>query len=476
MAQQRNQQRRAEPTTNKVTQYRKPINLNIGILIFFAVFVYVAVFVIMSLQTEKIIPYEVREGSLAINYTYRALALRDEQVVTADKTGYINYFAREGERVALGNLVYTVDETGELKEYLQSLNMDDSSLSDEELIEIRSDIVDFVHGFDETSFSDVYDFKYNLKGTVMKLANSHMTENINTINNGNLTGSVNYCNAINTGIVTYYTDGFETVTPQDVTLDMFDESKYTKAQLIDNELITTGDTVYKLSKDENWSLILPIEESMAQDFLDEEYIKVRFLKNQYESWGQVFIVNGADGETYMQLLFNNSMITFAKDRFVDIELLLHDETGLKIPNTSIANREFFLIPEEYITVVGDDSNTGVIMREAYKEDGTITTDYTEIDLYNYDAESKEYYIDSSILNVGENLLRADSQEKYTVSRKGSLIGVYYMNKGYADFRQIQILYQNDEYAIVKSNTQYGLNVYDYVVLNAESVSDEQFIY
>ena len=70
----------------------------------------------------------------------------------------------------------------------------------------------------------------------------------------------------------------------------------------------------------------------------------------------------------------------------------------------------------------------------------------------------------------------DSQEKYTVSRKGTLMGVYYMNKGYADFRQIQILYQNDEYSIVKSNTDYGLNVYDYVVLNADTVHEEQFIY
>ena len=50
-----------------------------------------------------------------------------------------------------------------------------------------------------------------------------------------------------------------------------------------------------------------------------------------------------------------------------------------------------------------------------------------------------------------------------------------MNKGYADFKQISILYQNDEYAIVKPNTKYGLSVYDYIVLNADSVRDDQFI-
>ena len=215
---------------------------------------------------------------------------------------------------------------------------------------------------------------------------------------------------------------------------------------------------------------------MSQDFLDEEYIKVKFLKNQYESWGQVSIVKGSDAQTYLLLTFNNSVITFVGDRFIDIELLLHDETGLKIPNTSIVNKEFYLIPQKFITKMDENSDIGSILLETYKEDGTITTTYREIDLYNFDEQTREYYIDSNILQSGTNLLLADSQEKYTVSKKGTLVGVYYMNKGYADFRQIQILYQNDEYAIVQSNTDYGLNVYDYVVLNAESVHDEQFIY
>lgn len=462
---------------NKITKFRKPLNFNIGTLIFIMVFIYVLVYVIISFQTEQIVPYEVKEGSLAINYTYRALALREEQVVTTDKSGYINYFAREGERVALGNLIYTVDETGELQDYLENIALAEgkSTLSDEELIELRSEMVNFTREFDSKNFSQVYDFKYGLKSDVLKLANVHVMNNINAMNNAQLSSMVSTCNAINTGIVSYYVDGFEELSAKDITLEMFAEESYEKKLLEDNQLATAGDPVYKLSKSENWSLVLPIEESMAQDFLEEEYIKVRFLKNQYESWGEVFIINGADGNTYMELKFNNSMITFVKDRFVDIELLLHDEVGLKIPNTSIVNKEFFLIPKAYVTLIGD-TGKGTILREAYKEDGTITSESLEIELYSYDEEEELYYVDATILQTGANLIMLNSQERYTVSKKASLIGVYYMNKGYADFRQIQILYQNDEYAIVKSNTTYGLNVYDYVVLNAESVSDEQFIY
>ena len=96
-------------------------------------------------------------------------------------------------------------------------------------------------------------------------------------------------------------------------------------------------------------------------------------------------------------------------------------------------------------------------------------------MYSYNEETQEYYLDASILNPGDVLIKLDSQETYTVSKRATLIGVYNMNKGYADFKQIHILYQNDEYAIVKANTKYGLNVYDYIVLDAKAVRDDQFI-
>ena len=66
-------------------------------------------------------------------------------------------------------------------------------------------------------------------------------------------------------------------------------------------------------------------------------------------------------------------------------------------------------------------------------------------------------------------------QKQALSKRGTLIGVYNINKGYADFKQINILYQNDEYAVVKSNTRYGLSVYDYIVLDASTVEEDEII-
>ena len=58
----------------------------------------------------------------------------------------------------------------------------------------------------------------------------------------------------------------------------------------------------------------------------------------------------------------------------------------------------------------------------------------------------------------------------------TLQGVYNINKGYTQFRQINILYQNEEFTLVEEGTSYGLTVYDRIVLNGEAVSEDEVVY
>lgn len=458
----------------KITKYRKPLNLNIGMIIFGVVFIYVVICVILYFQTSHIVRYEVQEGSLVTNNIYRGVVIRDETIVTTDTAGYVNYYAREGERVAKNDLVYIMDETGRLNEELLAMALGENSLSKRDLAEFRNEIVTFVHGFDCKNFDSTYDFKYSLQNTLMKLANANMLANAGSLGGDNGANIVNYAYAPRTGIVAYWTDGYEDLTAKQVTMEVFDEKKYEKEHLLSNTLMASGAPAYKLSTSENWSIVFPVEPERGAQLLEEGYIRVKFLKNQYEAWGQAELLTNPDGNTYLQLSFTNSMVTFLADRFLDVELIVEDETGLKIPVSAIVQKEFFLIPEEYVIPSGN-SGRGSIIKQCYLEDGTISSEMLEIDLYNFDDETREYYLDSSLLDAGNILYKLDSQETFTVSRKATLIGVYNINRGYADFKQINILYQNEEYAIVKSNTRYGLSVYDYIVQDASTVSDDQFI-
>ena len=459
---------------NKITKYRKPINLNIGMMVFAVILVYVVICVIMYFRTDHIVRYSVQEGSLTSNSIYKGIALRTEQVVTGQDAGYVNYFAREGERTAVGDLVYTVDETGRLSDYINAGSNGENSLSDSDLAELRTDITAFMHGFDQRYFDEVYNFRHNMESTAIKLANYNILENADALNDASGTVIINYRYAANSGIVLYSTDGYENLKLEDMTAELFDEETCERNYLVNNGLVAAGDPVYKLSTDEDWSVVIQVEKELADRLVNEEkYVEVRFLKNQYTAWGQAAAYTNEAGDTFVSLTFTNSMITFCTDRFLDIELLLDEETGLKIPNSAIVQKEFFIVPKAYVTKGGSNGNDGVLL-ETYNEEGEATTQFVETEIY--EETETEYYLDDSTLRSGNYIVMPETGEKFAVSRTGTLQGVYNINKGYADFKQISILYDNDEYSVVKSNTNYGLNVYDYIVLNADMVKDNEFIY
>ena len=87
----------------------------------------------------------------------------------------------------------------------------------------------------------------------------------------------------------------------------------------------------------------------------------------------------------------------------------------------------------------------------------------------YSETATEYYLDNSVLRDGEILQRPNSTDQFTLGKKENLIGVYYINKGYPDFREVKVIMQNNEYSIVSSNELYGLQEYDYIVLHADSI-------
>lgn len=467
--------KKKKPT--KITQYRRPLNINLGLIIFGIIFIYIIYCIIAYFTSSHITPYEVSIGELSVNNTYSGLVLREEKLVPARDSGYVEYRARESGRVAVGSLVYTVDESGRLAE----LTEEKSALNADELSEVRTEIINFQHSFNETAFESVYDFKFDLEGTVLKLSNYNVLSDAELAESG-LSGLVSLCYAEENGIVVYNMDGYEDVTAETFTADMLDEGneEYERVLFHTGDLVAAGDTAYKLITDENWSVIIALDEERAEYFRElvagEEsgsyYVQVRFLKNGYEAWANMTLLEREEG-VFAKLDFNNSMITFATERFLDIELLTSGQQGLKIPNSSIVEKEFYLIPLDYITKGGNSDEDG-FLREVYAEDGTVTTEFIPATIYNSDEEY--YYVEEEAFQIGQYILKPDSDERYPISKKGSLIGVYNINKGYADFKQITILAQNEEYAIVKSNTEYGLSVYDHIVLDGTAVSENQFIF
>lgn len=462
----------AQANSSNIRKYHKPLNINIGMIIFGVMFIYIIICIIMYTRTEHLNGYEVKMGSLTVNNVYRGIALREEMLCKAIDAGYAYYFVPEGTHVACGDLVYAVDSSSNLAELMNDTS-EEKKLTNSDYNSLKTKIANYTSSFNETEFSTVYDFKYDLQSEVAKLNNQAV---LNAMNEMTETTGIIKGYAEKAGAVVFSSDGYEDLKPQEITLKSFDEEAYTKNQYLAANRFGKNDDIYKLVTKEDWEVVIQVDSERVPELQEAEYVKVKFMKDQYETSGKV-TVYGSDEEegiTFVGLTFTTSMINYIMDRFVDIELVLEEKTGLKIPNSAIAQRNFFLIDEEYIVLHSDNKTQGV-MRQTFTEDNEITTEFVETPIYNVDEKEGIYYIDESVLKVGDVLYQEDSVETCTVSKQASLIGVYNINKGYADFKRINVLYDNEEYSIVESNTKYGLRAYDYIALDASTVVADQFV-
>jgi len=458
---------------NNIITFPKFRKVNIGILMFFALIIFYLCGIMYSHFTSKhIVSYQVLNSSLSTENTYTGLAIREEVVVNAKKSGYINYYARETTKLGTNNLVYSIDKDGSVKDLIASNLTDNiSSLKDEELSVLKSEITGFVSNFSPTNYADTYQLKYTIQNDISKILSETISQSLGNSSN------VYFSYVSEPGYVIYSVDGYEDLLVKEVTKEDMHPQNYEKSNLIAGSEIAEGEPAYKLCTSERWSLVIECSDAYADKLLEEEYVLVKFEKNQDTSWAYVTEHNNADGNRYIALTFNNSVLTFCTERFIDIEIILEKESGLKIPNTAIVEKEFFLIPDKYVLLGSNSTSNYVVKRVTYDSKGTRIEESIDISIYNYDEANGVYYVDDEILRKDDILCSDDSIiDTYVVQKTGTLIGVYNINKGYADFKQIIILSQNDEYSIIESNTDYGLSMYDYIVLDAKVVNENDFIY
>ena len=452
-------------------------NRQIALFIILIIALYIIVQFFKLINRNGISSYQVKEGSLAVSSVYTGIALREEKIFQCSDTGYINYLAREGEHVANGDLLYIVDEGGALEELLNNGELGENSLSDQDLSNLKSDIISFTSTFDKSDFSDVYNFLYTMDGSILKLANMNILKELNGSNSSINLDLVKLNRASEAGYVIYNIDGYENVSMNAITPEMFDTTLYEKQQLVNNSLIEKGSDAYKLITSEDWTIAIQLDEERALELMGETYVEIKFLSTQETVWAGIKVQQMGE-EFYAYLSLNNSVVTFCNERFIDIELLLNNESGLKIPTSAIVYQQFNVVPEEY-RINRIDANTSTFLRKSFLEDGQLSSEYIDVSVY---AEKEDgIYVDPNQLKIGdylllENTISGNMVSENAVSKVGELVGVYCINQGYAEFRQIVILYQNDEYAIIQENTESGINVYDYIVLDASVVSPDDFIF
>ncbi len=454
----------------KVIRYRRPLNINIGMLIFAVIFIYLVFSVYTYLSRDRVQPYEVTEGSIVNDRSYTGIILREEKTEFADSSGYINYYVREGKKASVGTSIYSIDETGTLAEILEASGVNQVELNTEDLIDIKKQLSAYSVSYNDEKFDTVYDTKYSLEAAVLEYANFNALANQEELI-AQLGGNFKQVRTPVSGVISYAVDSYETLEASQITTEVFDRSSYSRAVTKAGHLVEQGAPVYKVVTDDDWSVVFPMTDEDVSAFGSETSLKVVFDGHNLTATGAFSMIVGADGRTYGKLDFTKYMVQFVSERFLDFEVITSATEGLKIPVSSVTQKNFYLVPVEFLDKGGDSLEDG-FLKEVYSEAGTSVV-FVPATIY-YSTE-EYYYLDTDedeAIQAGDYLVKPSSTDRYQVGATASLQGVYNINKGYTVFKQIEILAQNAEFYTVKKGMSYGLNVYDHIVLDASVIEKE----
>ena len=139
---------------NNVVKFTRRPTVNIGLIIFAVIFIYLVISIIMFSFSKKTMIYEVNAGSLAFNTTYTGFVLRNERVYQSEYSGRINYFLNSGERASIDTTIYSVDEVGRVADKIEESMI--LELDSNEINLIKDMITNYSSSYSSSDFSDIY--------------------------------------------------------------------------------------------------------------------------------------------------------------------------------------------------------------------------------------------------------------------------------------------------------------------------------
>ena len=281
-------------------------------------------------------------------------------------------------------------------------------------------------------------------------------------------------NAPDSGLVTYYIDGYENYEISDaIKASDFDKAGYDKKAMKSGDMAEAGAAVVKIIPSEEWNIVAPITDDQLADIEGNTYVTFRINNSNFKITMPYTIIQGADGK-YINIAIDKYMSNYLSQRFVSVEIVQSDDSGLKIPESAIVEKNVYKIPLSYLSAGSNQTMENRINIQRKDEKGNETIQQMKPRIYKTDE--KYAYIDPDGIEDSDVLLDISSNETIAASllEYETLTGIYFANQGIAEFRQVSIIKTIDEFVLIDGGDE--LKAYDHIVLNASEVSENQVIY
>ncbi len=436
----------------------------IGSFLFAAVFCYLLVSMIAYMSRNHIAPYEVSEGTIVEDSVYTGVIVRQERSVKSPRSGYLSYYLDDKSKSGRYQHVCAISGK-DLKDRLSEADNGDKKLSSAQESVMLSSIQNYLTTVTRHDYSKLHELHDEIESSSGITSSDYAAEQIEQlVEDGS---DIDYIDAPSDGLVVYMTDSLDGLTQDKISEDIFDQKSYSEHSIRQSSKVRKGEPVFKIITDESWAVIFPVNKEIEKKIRDKKMIETCIGNSPHSIWGKCKIIE-RNGKKYGRLTYSSDMLMYASQRFVSVELILQNDTGLKLPRSSVVKKDVYEIPEEYVVTDPDTQRTGV---QKVGEDGKRS--FAAFDVFY--RKDGNVYAKTSAFDRGQVIGKDNDDKTYQIGKKKKFKGVYNINKGYAVFQAIDIIASNQTYYVIDEHSPYGPQLYDHIALNASKLTENKVV-
>lgn len=485
----------------KKKRKRKGSHLMMPLIVFAIIALYLVGQIGTLLSKRSDIDVEtVAYGTIDTPEIYDGLILREEYVVKSNRAGQPFYQYSQGDYVAKDSVVCTVkdtDSTEALEDKLDKIDQDilksqktrtDLSAFSEDISRLEDNVTRTVDAYAGRGMRSNLSYMYTMKSQVTSFMAQRneiwLTENVESLSQlteekniyeQQLQKSQSALTAAEAGVLCLSYDGLEeTLTPEKAAEVTEKQIGNSKVQYISKaKAVKEGDPLFKIVKSNKWYIVAYLSNATAAGWKEGQTSRKLNVMTEEETYQISALAEQIEqGEKETKVVFSSyeHMEEFMEDRTVSFSLEGAVAEGLKIPNDAIVEKSLLRVPKTCLTE--SMGNTGVLKVNGEK------TNFVDLKTVASDEDAVYIEQENGALKMGDTVLKGTGEgaEKVTLSELSPHAGVYVANSSIAKFVVIDIIQQNQEYAIVKEGSITGLQPYDTIVSDAKNIKEGDSIY
>lgn len=441
----------------------KRSRINIGLIVFIVIFIYILSNFISYLTREHISIFEVEAGGIVDEDVFSGVVLRDEEVVRTAASGYINFYIPDGDKAAKNSNVCVITKADSADKSNSGQSENNFALTRDDFSNIREQIVDYNKKYSDSNYSEIATLDYRLNNILGQIVSRTNITNLGRASSS----SYEIMKAEENGLVSYSIDGLETLKESDINENSFQSGLTDRKQITAGSFLKADEPAYKIIHEDAWEIVISPSEEQLEKLRDLETVDVTIIRDNLTTSAQIHIFEN-NGRSYVGLILNNYMIRYCNDRYLDVRLLWSSYSGYKIPASAITELYYYMVPADFLVTNEKSSQKGFYIQSG---SGTV---FTKPDIVMMTDDF--CYVNMNDLGEGDNIINPDTGASYKVGTTAALTGVYNINQGYSRFCLVKVLYQYGDYCIVDPEESSSLSIYDHIILNGESVTNGEFIY